>query len=102
MRWRAIAELFGGKNSQATHAHSLSDASYALRGTLFTLQLSGFSHPAAGIPFIGNMLESMTLAQPETKFSAYANYVDSTLSKEEAHRLYYGLVLREGQRASDR
>lgn len=36
------------------------------------------------------MVQSITAAQPETKFTAYPNYIDPTLSASDAHRLYYG------------
>lgn len=36
------------------------------------------------------MVQSLTTAQPETKFSAYPNYIDPTLSASDAHKLYYG------------
>lgn len=39
------------------------------------------------------MVESITKVQPETEFAAYPNYVDPSLEKEEALRLYYGVQL---------
>jgi len=39
---------------------------------------------------VGDLSRSLTDKQPETKFQAYPNYVDPTLSPEEAHELYYG------------
>ena len=39
---------------------------------------------------MNGLSRSLTDAQPETKFQAYPNYVDPSLSPGEAHELYYG------------
>lgn len=90
-----IADLYGGRGSKISSI-SLEDASYAGRDTLFTFQLYSYlfpgaaTYPEAGIAYMNAMSKSMTDTQPGTAFQAYPNYVDPTLSADEAHRLYYG------------
>lgn len=56
------------------------------------MQLYGHKENAGdeAVPFINNLTHAITSAAPDTEFGAYLNYVDPSLSQEEAHRLYYG------------
>jgi len=95
VNWWVIADLYGGKHSNIS-THGLDEAAYAVRDSLFTFQLYATSYnqlppyPPTGIDFMNRMVKSMISAQPETKFKAYPNYIDPTLSATEAHELYYG------------
>ncbi|KAL7267983.1 hypothetical protein RUND412_009414, partial [Rhizina undulata] len=93
--WWVIADLYGGTHS-VINSVATDSTSYSVRDSLFTFQLYGRTadelppYPASGIEFMNEMLNSIITAQPETKFKAYPNYVDPTLSASEAHDLYYG------------
>ncbi|KAI5806092.1 hypothetical protein EDC01DRAFT_133870 [Geopyxis carbonaria] len=95
MNWWVIADLYGGATS-TINTHTLADASYAVRDALWTFQM--YTHTWTQLPpflnmgfdLLADMVDSIKTAQPETEFAAYPNYVDPTLEKEEAHRLYYG------------
>lgn len=41
-------------------------------------------------PFVEGLNAAVIRAQPEANFDAYLNYVDPSLSAEEAHKEYYG------------
>ncbi|KAI5785606.1 hypothetical protein DFH27DRAFT_265144 [Peziza echinospora] len=93
--WWIIFDLYGGVGSKITSV-SANATAYAHRNALFTLQLYtgppnfGPVYPAEGFAFANGISESITKFQNETRFNAYANYVDPTLTKEEAWDLYYG------------
>ncbi|RPA91174.1 FAD-binding domain-containing protein [Choiromyces venosus 120613-1] len=97
--WFVIANLYGGQYS-AISAQDPADSSYYVRDSLFTFQLYSnldtttdppvTTYPPWGIEFMDGLSKSMTDAQTETKFHAYPNYVDPTLSPQLAHELYYG------------
>ncbi|RPA82533.1 FAD-binding domain-containing protein [Ascobolus immersus RN42] len=93
--WYVIHDLYGGQKSRIGE-FPLESASYAGRDALWTMQLysspAGFGggYPAAGFQFMQDMVDSVQKPQPETNFSAYPNYVDPSLKKEDALRLYYG------------
>ncbi|CAZ80485.1 unnamed protein product [Tuber melanosporum] len=94
LSWWVIADLYGGKHSNIP-TQNPADSSYGIRDSLFTFQLysfvnAGVTYPPSGIQFMGELSRSMTNAQPGTRFQAYSNYVDPSLSPSEAHDLYYG------------
>ncbi|KAL7266118.1 hypothetical protein RUND412_011349, partial [Rhizina undulata] len=95
VKWWVLADLYGGTHSVINSVPAAS-TSYSVRDSLFTFQLYSETtdalppYPASGIEFMNEMVKSITTAQPETKFKAYPNYVDSTFSASEAHDLYYG------------
>jgi hypothetical protein len=45
--------------------------------------------------FVNGINNAIIKAQPETKFSAYLNYVDPTYDAATAHKVYYGDELYE-------
>jgi FAD/FMN-containing dehydrogenase len=93
--WWVLADLYGGKYSKIA-SKGPEDASYAGRDALWTFQLysvpKGFipPYPEDGVGFMGRMHDSMTKVDRSSDWGAYPNYVDPTLSPQEAHRLYYG------------
>jgi hypothetical protein len=46
--------------------------------------------PPETLAFVAGLNNNLEDAQPDGDFAAYLNYVDLTLSVEEAHQLYYG------------
>ncbi|KAF2404165.1 FAD-binding domain-containing protein [Trichodelitschia bisporula] len=90
-RWFSIINLYGGPgshiNDKTTHF-----AAYKARDSLWVFQNYGLSTPKGpvSIPFVKGLGESIMTAMPDVKFGAYLNYVDPTLSADEAHELYYG------------
>ncbi|KAI9777374.1 MAG: hypothetical protein M1835_005250 [Candelina submexicana] len=93
--WFSIINLNGGPDSQI-NAKSLDFSSYSHRSSLWTFQNYGYT--ANNQPpftdsiknFVIGLSNSLTSAQPEGVFDAYLNYVDPTLSPQEAHAGYYG------------
>ncbi|PWW76963.1 Glucooligosaccharide oxidase [Tuber magnatum] len=97
LSWFVIADLYGGRNSKIS-SQDPADSSYGIRDSFFTFQLysnldgadPSVTYPPWGIEYMNEMSRSITEPQPETKFGAYVNYVDPSLSPKEAHELYYG------------
>ncbi|KAG0641266.1 hypothetical protein HOY80DRAFT_1039526 [Tuber brumale] len=94
LSWWVIADLYGGKTSTIP-TQDPADSSYGIRDAFYVFQLysfvsAGVPYPSSGIQFMGELSKSMTAAQPGTRFQAYSNYVDPSLSPSEAHDLYYG------------
>jgi len=95
LSWWVLADLYGGQYSQIS-AQDPADSSYYVRDSFFTFQLysdlggATGTYPPSGFDLMNRLSLSLTAAQPETKFQAYPNYVDPTLSPAEAHELYYG------------
>ncbi|KAL7275672.1 hypothetical protein RUND412_001379 [Rhizina undulata] len=92
--WFVDVDLYGGIHSMIRTAAESS--SYSIRDAFLTLQLYAHTedelppYPSSGLEFLNEMVNTIITAQPETKFKAYTNYVDPTLSASEAHELYYG------------
>jgi hypothetical protein len=92
-----IINLYGGPGSKINApGKDTNFAAYKHRDSLWVFQLYGYKAkdaPGSGndsIPFITGLTQSITSAAPGTDFAAYLNYVDPSLSADEAHRLYYG------------
>ncbi|KAL8987516.1 MAG: hypothetical protein Q9177_003277 [Variospora cf. flavescens] len=92
--WFSIINLYGGPDSQI-NAKPVSFSAYSDRSALWVIQHYGFTgntaapFPAAIIPFVQALSNSITNAQPGTVFSGYSNYVDPTLTPQQAHAAYY-------------
>jgi hypothetical protein len=94
--WFVITNLYGGPGSSINDpAKTTNFAAYVDRNSLWVLQLYGNKPGNASVPFIQGLTDAIVDAQPETEFGAYLNYVDPSLSAEEAHKLYYGEELYE-------
>lgn len=98
VNWWVIYDLYGGVGSMI-RVPEVSATAYAHRHSLFTIQIYSTApgqlppYPAAGYPFVDGIADSITKYQNETEFKAYANYIDPTLTKEQAWDLYYGQKL---------
>jgi hypothetical protein len=97
VNWYSIIDLYGGADSQIS-TKDVDFAAYSHRDALWTFQNyayvdSGNTFPASGIPFVEGLNNAVTRQMPDTVFDAYLNYVDPTLSADQAHELYYGDAL---------
>ncbi|KAI1135475.1 putative glucooligosaccharide oxidase [Hypoxylon sp. FL0543] len=87
-----LVDLYGGPGSQINNK-DLSFSAFAHRDALWVAQLYGYvdddkEFPAEGVDFVNGLANSMTQYLP--RYGAYSNYTDPGLTKEEAHKLYYG------------
>jgi hypothetical protein len=87
--WFTIINLYGGPGSKINNKDS-NFAAYSERDSLWVLQLYGNKPGNASVPFINSLTNAIVSAEPTTDFGAYLNYVDPSLSADEAHELYYG------------
>ncbi|KAL9059101.1 MAG: hypothetical protein Q9206_001624 [Seirophora lacunosa] len=93
--WFSIINLYGGPDSQINAKPSTSSA-YSDRSALWVIQHYGFTSNTAApfpagaiIPFVAGLNSAITNAQPGTVFPGYSNYVDPTLTPQQAHAAYY-------------
>ena len=95
--WFSIVNLYGGPDSQIS-AVPASSSAYSSRSALWVVQHYGYDtdtnlpYPDASIDFINGLNDALTevMSKDGVRFEAYQNYVDPSLSAEEAHDLYYG------------
>lgn len=92
--WFIIIDLYGGADSQINKASRHGDAAYPHRSCLWVAQHYAFfdenkQFPKEGLAFVEGLNEAMT-RQMDGRCAAYINYTDSSLSREQAHALYYG------------
>ncbi|KAL9129439.1 MAG: hypothetical protein Q9217_002113 [Psora testacea] len=95
--WFSIVNLYGGPDSQINAVPS-SSAAYSDRSALWVVQHYGYTgstntpFPVASIDFIDGLNEALTelMIREGVAFGAYQNYVDPSLSAQQAHELYYG------------
>lgn len=95
VNWWVIYDLYGGTGSMVS-ALAISATAYPHRNSLFTIQIYSTApgqvppYPQGGYSFVDGIVGSITKYQNKTVFKAYANYIDHTLTKEQAWDLYYG------------
>ncbi|KAK7912011.1 glucooligosaccharide oxidase [Apiospora marii] len=92
--WFIIIDLYGGADSQINRIPRHGDAAYPHRSSLWVAQHYAFFHenkqfPKSGLVFVEGLNEAMT-RHMDGRCAAYINYTDSSLSREQAHALYYG------------
>ncbi|KAI9843906.1 MAG: hypothetical protein M1837_006060 [Sclerophora amabilis] len=93
--WFTVVNLYGGADSQINTIPASSTA-YPQRSSLWVFQNQGATSdptqpfPDDIIPFITNLTDSVTHAQPGAGFASAPNYVDPSLTAAQAHQLYYG------------
>ncbi|KAK7959547.1 uncharacterized protein PG986_004401 [Apiospora aurea] len=92
--WFAIMDLYGGADSQINNTARLFPDSYPHRDSLWVAQHYVFADedkpfPASGLELAEGLNEAMT-RHMDGRCAAYINYTDSSLSREQAHALYYG------------
>ena len=92
--WYSIINLYGGPDSQI-NGPAPSSSAYSARTALWVLQHYGYTantgspYPPASLDFVTGLNTAITSAMPDTDFPAYLNYVDPSLTAEQAHDLYY-------------
>lgn len=93
--WYSILDLYGGADSQINTV-PVNASAFSDRGSLFDFQHYGYANdstapfPADIEPFIQGLNDVLPNAMPDVSFRAYVNYIDPTLTPEQAHTLYYG------------
>ncbi|KAL0263586.1 hypothetical protein SLS55_002567 [Diplodia seriata] len=93
--WYSIVNLYGGPGS-AVNEKDVSFAAYSDRSSLWVAQHYIFTGADETLPndashqWLQGLNDAMTDKMPDAEFGAYLNYVDPSLSAEEAHKLYYG------------
>ncbi len=109
--WFSIFNLYGGADSQINAAGKRKDnqdgkcrddefpSAYACHDSFWVVQNYGSaptpepmspSFPAGGIAFVQGLNDSLTSRMAPGSYRAYLNYVDPSLSPDEAHALYFG------------
>ncbi|KAF2138787.1 carbohydrate-binding module family 18 [Aplosporella prunicola CBS 121167] len=97
--WYSIVNLYGGPDSQINNKDT-SFAAYSDRNSLWVAQHYIFTSadqtlPQSAMTFLDGLNDAMTSKMPNAEFGAYLNYIDPSLSAEEAHKVYYGDALYE-------
>jgi hypothetical protein len=92
--WWSIVNLYGGPGS-AINTRDTTFAAYSDRSSLWVAQHYAYvaldgTFPAAGLTWLDGLSNAMTSQMPGVEFGAYLNYVDPTLTADQAHALYYG------------
>jgi hypothetical protein len=92
--WFSIINLYGGPGS-AINKKDIDFAAYSHRSMLWVAQhyiytAANATLPESSMKWLDGLNDAMTTKMPNAEFGAYLNYVDPTLSAEEAHKLYYG------------
>ena len=95
--WFSIINLYGGPDSQINAVPS-SSAAYSDRSAMWVVQHYGYTgnrnapYPQASIEFVDGLNDALTgvMEKQGVVFGAYQNYVDPSLSAQQAHDLYYG------------
>jgi hypothetical protein len=95
--WWSILNLYGGPGS-AINSKDTTFSAYADRSALWVAQHyaylpQGQTFPASGITWLNGLSNAMTSQMPGADFGAYLNYVDPTLTADQAHQLYYGTTV---------
>jgi hypothetical protein len=90
--WFSIVNLYGGLDSQINTRLPGSSA-YSDRDALWVFQNYASAAESESGTFIDGLTDALTSAQPTGNFSAYLNYLDPSLTPDQAADLYYGADL---------
>lgn len=92
--WFSIPNLYGGPDSQI-NTKTVEFAAYPDRDALWV-----FQHYSSQVPFsetaykfVQGMNPALEEKMPGANFTAYINYIDSSYSRQTAHKEYYGADL---------
>ena len=92
--WFSIIDHFGGPGSKI-NAIPAEASSFSHRDALFDFQHYGYIHdiqasfPPHIQPFVEGLNNAIPAAMPDVEFKGYSNYVDPTLTAEQARDFYY-------------
>ncbi|KAL9604123.1 MAG: hypothetical protein Q9219_000711 [cf. Caloplaca sp. 3 TL-2023] len=92
--WFSIINLYGGPDSQI-NAKASSFSAYSDRSALWVIQHYGYTgntgapFPGGILTFVNGLNTAITSAQPGTTFPGYSNYVDPSLTPQQAHAAYF-------------
>jgi FAD/FMN-containing dehydrogenase len=92
IKYFTLVDLWGGAGS-AINTKSADFSAFAHHDAFWVVQNYGLvanneTFPQKGIKFISGLNSAVVQGLPS--WSAYSNYADPTLSRDDAHRLYYG------------
>ncbi|KAF2456396.1 berberine and berberine like-domain-containing protein [Lineolata rhizophorae] len=92
--WYVIVDLYGGPTS-AIGAVGRDATAYAHRAaTLLKMQFYDRvffgAYPDDGFGFLDGWVAAVVRAMPAARFGMYINYADTSLSRREAHEMYWG------------
>ena len=90
--WFAIINLYGGPDSQI-NTKDTKFAAYRDRDSLWVIQHysnTDATHPDVNLSFVNGLNDAITNAMPNVNIGAYLNYIDPTLTRDQAKELYYG------------
>lgn len=98
VNWFSIISLYGGPDSQIPALSGDAGGAYSHRDALWVVQHYGFvrqdvPYPTSGLAYIDDLNAVIPSTMPGTEFGGYINYIDPSLSRDEAHEQYYGDVL---------
>lgn len=87
-----MMDLYGGPDSQI-NTKDLDFSAFPHRDACWVAQIYGYvdndqGFPSQGLDFVNGMAKAMTKGL--RRYGAYSNYTDPSLSREQAHKLYYG------------
>ena len=97
--WFSVINAYGGPGSAINAPEKdwhTGYAAYADRSSLWVLQHYAYisdttqPFPESAIDFVVGLNKALTDPMPNTTFGAYLNYVDPSLTPDEAHEEYYG------------
>ena len=93
--------MHGGRHS-AISKKTNADTAYAHRDKLYIIQFydridSGI-YPSDGTKFLDGWVDAVTKPLKQSDWGMYINYADTTLDRETAQKLYYGVNLRKLQK----
>ncbi|EUC47136.1 Glucooligosaccharide oxidase [Bipolaris oryzae ATCC 44560] len=92
--WYLLIDLHGGKSS-AVSAVPNSATAYSHRDAVFKMQfydriMNSDTYQSSYFSFLDGWVSAIESATPGEQFGAYINYADPRLSKDEAHKRYWG------------
>lgn len=93
--WYLLIDMHGGANSAVT-AVPVTATAYPHRDKLFKMQFYDTTYANNGtynpewFSFLNGWVSAIEKASPNEQFGMYVNYADTSLSKDEAHRRYWG------------
>ncbi|TID15918.1 carbohydrate-binding module family 18 [Venturia nashicola] len=90
--WFSIVNLYGGRDSMI-NTKDTDFAAYKDRHALWVMQHYGFNDPGkkVDLDFVHGLNDAITRAMPkDAGIGAYLNYIDPSLSRQEAIDVYYG------------
>ncbi|KAF2761167.1 FAD-binding domain-containing protein [Pseudovirgaria hyperparasitica] len=92
--WFLNIDLHGGQGSAISEV-AVDATAYPHRNAVLKMQFydninSKFQFPADGMDLMNGWVQNVEKAMPDAVFGMYSNYADPSLSRDEAHKRYWG------------